>query len=992
MEDTTEIKTAETQPTRSRRGLWIGVLVVLIVGVAGWVYLVRSGESRAFQAAQQAVAQGEWETAVSALNETLTTQPAFLQQYTTQATALRGIAHYYLGNPTVSQTDLSTALAENSNLVDLYVYQAALHQSNGANEEALADAQQALNHKELLPAHLLALAYTTQSLAQNAQGQLADAGDSAGAALELSAHLPQETVAKLYAIRAMAKFADGDATEAAADARLAFATDVPLPEEQQAVLYAAQTAVFFDGGDLVAALTASQSALDLSSHLTETAVADLHRIRAEIYWQQGDINSAVTEAEQAASDETNQSFYHALHSWQTYRAFDYDTAFQEASTAISQDPENALAYRVRGTIYVWRGELANGLADLNQAIALAPDDVEALAMRVHTLLNYFRLAEAEADLAHMESIAPNAPATLWAKSQLITRQTDDRPFARALINQAIALDDQRPEFFLHRSQTYRLTADDAISLADLEQALALHPNFPPAIIEKLFYELENFNTDNYLAVGEQLVEKYPDSYLGYAILAGYYAEEGQDLEQALDYANQCINLDPDLPQAYVIRGGIYLDREEYDLAQQDFEHVLELRENHIHGLDGLALTLTLQQRYEEALTYREQIMDLLPNSLRAKSDVGFAAWEAGDVDRAWELAHTTLAIDPDQQLALMLRATLLYEMGEYEDALTDVQRVLELYPNYPWPHILQGRVLIELGEWQEAKESIERGLELDETLIDGHMLLAFIALNEGDIDVLFEQLELFIAAADEVPTYAYALQAYGYGQQAEYDKVVEALTSGILIDATNGQLYIDRANAYQLLGEIDLAIEDLQTVLDTSHDLTVLAQAEVNMVYMQSTGASAEGRTLFNNPDFGFSLSYADFWERDISSPEALSTLMLSYGTDETVASFRVISFGGVEGFTVQSLVDAVLSQVDDPAFQVLSQSTSSLAGETAVIVEYELDITNDQGEIITLRGRQYFVIYGDVVVLMSGEAALEDFEDYSAEFDAIATSLTIAP
>ena len=86
----TDLQSNETKRP-SRRGLWIGLGLIIILGLAtvvGGAYI--SGQHVGeYERGQAAFGSEDWGTAVTALTAALDTQPDFLRQNVTSATAMR---------------------------------------------------------------------------------------------------------------------------------------------------------------------------------------------------------------------------------------------------------------------------------------------------------------------------------------------------------------------------------------------------------------------------------------------------------------------------------------------------------------------------------------------------------------------------------------------------------------------------------------------------------------------------------------------------------------------------------------------------------------------------------------------------------------------------------------------------------------------------------------------------------------------------------------
>ena len=508
----TETLQNEPAPQKSRRGFWIilFVLVILIAGGVGGLFVIQSQEETAIADGRTAIGNGDWTSAVSAFDRALDVQPAFLRQQSSLAQGLRGLARYQQGSLDQALADLDAALAADGEMFDLLAYRSDLHYQQGNFTAALADSATVLAQADLLPEHLLARLHANQSLILESQGDVAGAQTEAAATLMYYPYLVDEQINRLQAIQARAAFAVGDWENAVPASRAALEIADELSAAALAELYAGQAAVFYERADLNAALAVSDEALARQDQLDEAAQLALYQMRAQIAWTQGDMETAIAEAEAAAALDESLPLPYAYRAWQAYLAFDEATALEAAAAALDLDSDNALAYRVQGLVTAWQGHAPEAIADLQKALELDPQDVEAAAMLAYLAYDLNDEELMEIAVSQAVSADPNAPATLWAQTQQLTLNYDWKE-AQPLIDAAIALDSSRPEYYVSRFWIYHTTKErQTEGLTDLEAALALDPQWAPALIAKATVLQNQFMADEAKELIDQAIVTQPD--------------------------------------------------------------------------------------------------------------------------------------------------------------------------------------------------------------------------------------------------------------------------------------------------------------------------------------------------------------------------------------------------------------------------------------------------------------------------------------------------
>ncbi len=115
------------------------------------------------------------------------------------------------------------------------------------------------------------------------------------------------------------------------------------------------------------------------------------------------------------------------------------------------------------------------------------------------------------------------------------------------------------------------------ALTVINQAISLFPNSPKSYImkESVLDSLERY--DEGLAAINQAIDLAPRA-LWYVIRAKYYFLQ-QKYELALADFNKALEINPNLAEAYLGRGGIYYYQQKDELALADFNKALEINPN-----------------------------------------------------------------------------------------------------------------------------------------------------------------------------------------------------------------------------------------------------------------------------------------------------------------------------------------------------------------------------------------------------------------------------
>ena len=261
----------------------------------------------------------------------------------------------------------------------------------------------------------------------------------------------------------------------------------------------------------------------------------------------------------------------------------------------------------------------------------------------------------------------------------------------------------------------------------------------------------------------QAIASEPTYAEAHAGLARLYAHGGAFLAggdllaraRAREYARKALAVDPDNAEAYTALAFTKMAERDWQGAEQDFQHAIELSPNYVTAHNWYAQFLAAMGRFDEAL---------------------------GHADRVRQLA-------PLQPAALAHASVPYLQSGRTAETLARVQEFFDLDPGYWFGYHLLARVYLQQGKYQEAITAIQKSILLREAKPLGgpvgpnanQGLLAYAYAKAGQRnDALkiirqLEQQERSPRPGTVGPTGALALAYTGIG---DYDRALKCLETG----------------------------------------------------------------------------------------------------------------------------------------------------------------------------------------------------------------------
>ena len=321
-----------------------------------------------------------------------------------------------------------------------------------------------------------------------------------------------------------------------------------------------------------------------------------------------------------------------------------------------------------------------------------PDTTDDPDRLYYTGLAHFRLkrfAEArrslEAATRDLDSLdEDNAP--IYHDRAIVRFQAGDRPAARRDFFRSVYL---MPEIARQKNQ-----AGDTLDLLG-NATLLLNRLYTPRQLDSLLLA-------------------------GYTDRAEAVLEEGEADEVTLTAANQVVKIDSLRPEAYFLRARVQYFREDYPAALRDMDKVFALRKNNGDSYEHYwrGLVYSAMDAYENALRDYDRAIEMDPNEPAYYTDralvlsvTGAGGKAVKDVNRAIELEKSD-----DTTHLVLIRASLLNDLGQFDLALKDCETVIALQPNNALAYCTRGYARLGRNESQQAYSDFAKALALDPDL------------------------------------------------------------------------------------------------------------------------------------------------------------------------------------------------------------------------------------------------------------------------------------
>jgi TolB-like protein/Tfp pilus assembly protein PilF len=263
----------------------------------------------------------------------------------------------------------------------------------------------------------------------------------------------------------------------------------------------------------------------------------------------------------------------------------------------------------------------------------------------------------------------------------------------------------------------------------------------------------------------------------------HWSHEPQTLERAFELAQRAIVLDDSLPDAHLLLGQVYAQKNQPEQALAEVERAIALAPNYVDSYATLADILNSLGKPQEALEMAEKALRLDPRSRYTASylyELGVGYFFTGRIEEAIAAFKRTLMHDPNYQLAYTFLTSsyvvawvwqLTQDPQVLERAFEAAQKAVALNDSLPFAHAELGNVYLLQKRHDQARAEAERVIALNPNLAEGYALLARILGFTGKPQ---EALEMAEKAVRLNPRFLFEL-GFAYYSAGRYEEATATL-------------------------------------------------------------------------------------------------------------------------------------------------------------------------------------------------------------------------
>jgi tetratricopeptide (TPR) repeat protein len=331
--------------------------------------------------------------------------------------------------------------------------------------------------------------------------------------------------------------------------------------------------------------------------------------------------------------------------------------------------------------------------------------------------------------------------------------------------------------------------------------------------------------DNAIELFEQALAIDADYSAAHAGLCSAYVEkyrltkDDSGLPVAEAACGAALASSPNLGVVYASLGALRLNTGNHSAAREAYRHALEINPKDVDAMRGMASTLEMDQRFEEAEHLLQRAIDIQPGNWRNYLALGGLYYYGGRYPQAIKAYRQVVFLDPNNWVGQGNLGNALLMTGEFNAAIGPLKTSLDIQEDVYYLSAL-GTVYYYLGDFDNSTELQRRATELlpqanfawlnlgDALRFSSDKGLAAAAYREA-IEKSAELLETNPSSAFDLYVQAWATAAIGDDHRARVliDRALELAPGDPNTHFYDGLLKVYSGERDEALGAIATAVE-----------------------------------------------------------------------------------------------------------------------------------------------------------------------------------------
>ncbi|XP_062863091.1 uncharacterized protein ttc6 isoform X2 [Trichomycterus rosablanca] len=370
----------------------------------------------------------------------------------------------------------------------------------------------------------------------------------------------------------------------------------------------------------------------------------------------------------------------------------------------------------RGALYKKLGHLNQALEDLNDAILLEPNLLDAYWHRHSIYLLRNVTDSALSDLNFIIKHNKNHADAYMSRAEIYRMKNNA---TQAILNytQAIRCKPDDAETYFKRAKMYEKIGETLLAMEDYAETFAINPARTDAL---MIHGLHYFHTASWRVALEDfsLLLKQEPRNARARTYRGIIFTKLKYYQKAIEDFSLALHLDPTDWQAFYYRGCL-LRKIIPDMALRDLSISVLIRDGskNIGAFFHRGLIYTERRQWQQAVADFKAVIKIDRTVAAAYINLGLIYMQKMEQNYdAIKMFSNALKLDPTYIKGYICRAKAYWNVKDLERALKDLTRAIHMRPDAQHLHIMRGQYLCDMEQFDLATFCIQYTAEMNKAL------------------------------------------------------------------------------------------------------------------------------------------------------------------------------------------------------------------------------------------------------------------------------------
>lgn len=459
---------------------------------------------------------------------------------------------------------------------------------------------------------------------------------------------------------------------------------------------------------------------------------------AKAYITAGQTDSAIKQLNAILAEGGNENQAATLKVKAYLRAKQYDQAINTVLDILEQSSKDVTVITLVGNVFAISGDGAEARKYFNQALKIAPDNMQAamllaaleevegkadVAKAVYEklssnnpktadpMLALARLAAEEKDyvamISWLEKASEQAPMEIRSRYVLAEYYLRDNQLdkAGAIVEEALGVSSKEPSLLLLKSRILLVQHRYNEALPSLKELVTRSPKsvYARSLLGETYMMLEQYGNARQQL---NLVLKEQPYYVGALVALSRVEQLSNNYERAIEYIERVKKIDPKYYPAYEAGGDILMAAKNYKAATESYKQAVLLKPS-AEVVIKHSESLIRQAKAGEAAEVLRDWLIKMPDDTRVIQFLGNAYLADGENAKAIQAFETVYKQQPENIIALNNLAWL-YSLKNDSRAIIFAEKAYKLKADDAAIQDTYGWILVQQGQVEKGRRLLEQ--------------------------------------------------------------------------------------------------------------------------------------------------------------------------------------------------------------------------------------------------------------------------------------------